>query len=207
MKYDPEDLQAALNGVMRRALLALASTLLLCSGLVHAAAANGLLNDTGHFDFTRVCFDGALEGTNACTGTLVANGTPSASNRATTDWACTKDNVTQLIWSLQSGQGDWGNFAKLTLPNEHNTSNRCGFNSGWRPPTRSELLSLVQRGLSDGTIIDTNYFPSTPSNWYWTNDTYAPVPNVAWFVSFYDGNSYTNLKTLSFYVRLVRSVK
>ena len=59
------------------------------------------------FDFTRVCFNGDLQGAGTCTGTLVANTTGAMSGLASTDWACTKDNVINLIWSLQTQSATW----------------------------------------------------------------------------------------------------
>lgn len=157
------------------------------------------------FDFTKVCFNGALEGANTCTGTLTANGTGVASNTPATDWACTKDNVTNLIWSLQSGNGDWNTYASTTLPNATNTTSRCGFNSGWRLPTQRELLSIVHNGLASGPMVDTLYFPGTLSDFYWTSDSYAPNPGDAWVVYFGNGNTDADYKTLIGYGRLVRS--
>ncbi len=152
------------------------------------------------FDFSKICMDGS-SCASATTGDTSAN---SASSSA---WACTKDNVTNLVWSLQTGQGDWTTYAQSTLPTATNAVSRCGFSSGWRLPTRRELLSLVHNGLTDYAQprIDVNYFPATQAYVYWTSDTYAPDPSVAWIVDFDDGNSGAYDKTDSFYVRLVRS--
>jgi hypothetical protein len=86
-----------------------------------------------------------------------------------------------------------------------NALNLCGFGTtGWRLPTRRELLSIA---LNDGSnpSIDASYFPGTQSNWYWTSDTYAPGPSGAWIVIFGGGNSSAGSKTFTYYVRLVRS--
>jgi hypothetical protein len=158
------------------------------------------------FDFTRVCMNGDLAGSGSCATNPTAAVDQSLPN--STDWACTKDNVTNLIWSLEPGSGDWTTYASPALPAAHNNANsglgRCGFNTGWRLPTRRELLNIV---LNDGShpAIDANYFPATQSSWYWTGDTYAPNPSNAWVVRFYDGDTGPVNKTYSFYVRLVRS--
>ncbi|MDP4028451.1 MAG: DUF1566 domain-containing protein [Gallionella sp.] len=173
-----------------------------------AAAAAGVLTKTGAgakgFDYTRVCFNGDPEGSGACTGALVANTTDTATGTPSTDWACTKDNVTNLIWSLQSGYGDWTTYANATLPNATNAAARCGYGTGWRLPTRRELFSIMHNGASI-PAIDSAYFPSTQSNWYWSADTYAPVPAVAWGVVFYNGGAGASNESNSGYVRLVRS--
>jgi hypothetical protein len=147
------------------------------------------------FDFTRVCMNGTLN----CAGAANTGSSPAA-----TDWACNKDNVTNLIWSLQSGNGDWTTYARTTLPNTTNASGRCGFNSGWRLPTVRELLGIVHDGVASGATIDANYFPGT-GGFYWTSEAYAPSPSNAWIVDF--GSDYTSAysKTLTLFVRLVRS--
>ena len=156
------------------------------------------------FDFTKVCFNGDLQGAGACTGTLVANTTSTASGTASTDWACTKDNVTNLIWSLESGNGDWTTYASTTLPAATNSAARCGFATGWRLPTRRELLSIA---LNDGSnpSIDASYFPGTQNNSYWTSHTYLYDTSMAWIVDFAAGLSGGVYKTSQYYVRLVRS--
>ncbi len=165
-------------------------------------AAAGQLSKIGGgaagFDFTRVCMSGQLAGQGACPANPV-QGT------AANQWACTKDNVTNLIWSLESGQGDWTTYANITYPAAMNASNRCGYSSGWRLPTRRELLSIVHYGTSN-PAIDSVYFPGTQSNNYWAAETYTLVPpTYAWFVKFVDGSVYGNDKANSSYVRLVRS--
>ena len=49
------------------------------------------------FDFTKVCMNGAL----GCAGAANTGAVPAA-----TEWACTKDNFTHRIWSLESRLGD-----------------------------------------------------------------------------------------------------
>jgi len=139
------------------------------------------------FDYTKVCMSGELAGVGACAASPVA-----AANQAAPtadEWACTKDNVTNLIWSLESGYGIWDPYAITTLPGISNTAIRCGFSTGWRLPTRRELLSIVHNGTVD-PAIDTGYFPGTSRAYYWSNDTYAPNPAAkAWYVVFSDGNA------------------
>jgi hypothetical protein len=172
-----------------------------------AAAASALTKTgagTAGFDYTKVCFNGDLAGSGTCTGALVANTTATATGTPTTDWACTKDNVTNLIWSLESGYGDWTTYANTTFPGTTNTATRCGYNTGWRLPTRRELLSIVNNGAVS-PAIDSAYFPGTVSDWYWSADTYAPNPAFAWFVYFVDGYPYAYYESYYYYVRLVRS--
>lgn len=162
----------------------------------------------GGFDFTRICFNGDAQGSGTCTGTgtLVANTTGAATVSPSTDWACTKDNVTNLIWSLQSQTATWNTANVATYPDAgHNSASRCGFSTGWRLPTRRELLSIVHNGLATGPMVDTSYFPSTVDDLYWTSDPYAPGPSNAWVVNFDNGRTDAGSKGGTVYVRLVRS--
>ena len=149
------------------------------------------------FDYTKVCMNGTLN---------CATAASNAAAPAATEWACTKDNVTKLVWSLESGSGNWTDYATAAYPAAVNATARCGFNTGWRLPTRRELLSIVHNGVAS-PAIDTAYFPGTTATLYWSNDVYAPtpVPAVAWVVYFYDGSTYAYDKTVSIQVRLVRS--
>jgi subtilisin family serine protease len=157
------------------------------------------------FDFTRICWNGDAQGSGTCTGTLVRNDTGAASGTPATDWACTKDNVTNLVWSLQSQSATWNAATGSTYPNEgHNTPARCGFSNGWRMPTRRELRSIVNLDGSNPTV-DGTYFPGTQSTYFWTSDTFAADPVRAWIVYFYSGLAGNVDKTFSDYVRLVRS--
>lgn len=194
-----------------RPLLALLPVLLLCIGpalvacsvAIHAVPGVG----TTSFDFTRVCMNGSL----SCEGNANTEANPSA-----TDWACTKDNVTNLYWSLQTQPSHWFAANATTYPNAgHNSAARCGFDSDWRLPTRSELLSIVHHGLPPYPLfggpmrpmIDVNYFPGTQMSAYWTSETFEQNPGMAWFVAFSYGHSDVEGKTVTRYVRLVRSGK
>jgi len=167
-----------------------------------AAAAAGQLSKVGGgdkgFDFTRVCMSGELAGQGACPANPV-QGT------GANQWACTRDNVTHRIWSLENGYGNWTTYATSTYPAAMNASNRCGYNTGWRLPTRRELFSIVHKGRLI-PAIDLDYFPATVTlQYYWSADTYAPSPTYAWAANFWDGDAYANSKTLNRFVRLVRS--
>ena len=160
------------------------------------------------FDFTKMCWNGDAEGSGTCTGALVANTSASASGTPGTDWACTKDNHTNLIWSLQTVSGvTWADATSTAGGSPiaaHNGASRCGHATGWRVPTRRELLSIVHHGAYS-PAIDGAYFPSTVSSRYWTNDSYAPNPTSAWYVNFDNGFTDVVNKTNTYHVRLVRS--
>ena len=126
---------------------------------------------------------------------------------------CVYDNVTGLLWFRASFSMDW-NSAMATYPsNGSNTTAPLCNRTGWRLPTRRELLSIVHNGVASNVQIDTTYFPDTHLGRYWTADTRFGVPDYAWSASF-KNDSHDRLsdgsidpvskKTETQYVRLVR---
>lgn len=151
----------------------------------------------GGFDFTRICMSGQAAGTGSCPASPAVGTNPN-------EWACTKDNVTNLIWSIETISNiNWTN-AMVTHPGNYNAANRCGFGTDWRVPTRRELLSIVHHGVSV-PAIDSAYFPGTWSIYYWTSDVFAANSNNAWVIHFYDAYVNISLKTANAETRLVRS--
>ncbi len=154
------------------------------------------------FDLSCVRFDGIVVNTSSCTTSLAPNTGSSPSGTPSTDWACTKDNVTGLTWSLQSqARMSWADAG--TANASDNTALRCGHND-WRLPTRRELWGLVHKGAGSAPRIDTNYFPSTEILGYWSADAYAPRQSLAWFVDFNTGVPVAASKNETARVRLVR---
>lgn len=76
----------------------------------------------------------------------------------------------------------------------------------WRLPTIQELLSLVDYTRFD-PAIDTDNFPDSKSNWYWSSSPGASSPaGYAWVVAFYHGDADYNNRDNTAFVRAVRSV-
>ena len=73
----------------------------------------------------------------------------------------------------------------------------------WRLPSKEELVSLVDKSRTN-PAINTTYFPSTLSLFYWSSTAVISKTSDAWFVGFDSGDgSYYN-KSNTFYVRCVR---
>jgi hypothetical protein len=87
-----------------------------------------------------------------------------------------------------------------------NNMKLCGY-SDWRLPTRAELATLVQfNGKQSGKgMIDSRYFPSAPTDWYWTADSDVKGSRHAWYVLFLNGRSMKAPKSDAKRVRLVRT--
>lgn len=160
-----------------------------------AGAAMGRLQKVGGgeagFDYTRICMSGDEEGQGDCPSPppLPAD----LENPQPNDWACLRDNVTGLTWTL----GDWAidvNWATASSTADGsqiqhtNAIARCGLSSGWRLPARREAWSLfdLQRVFP---AVDPGYFPvlansPSPLNGVWTADPVAWHAEFQWAVSF-----------------------
>lgn len=78
--------------------------------------------------------------------------------------------------------------------------------SDWRLPTVEELFLLADRSRKE-PAIDTELFPDTKSDWYWTSSPWAGSPaSFAWIVYFYYGYAYYNHRGYRACVRPVRSL-
>ncbi len=193
-----------------------------------AAAQRGALAKVGGgskgFDFTKIANDGS---------TLPAS---AALGRGATDWACTYDNTTGLMWEVKTTSGlrsqshtyswydsvhNYGGYAGIASGGrcltagrcdtekyvaDVNAANLCG-HSDWRMPTIRELFNLADRGIaSPGPLIDLTYFPNTPIAYWWSGSPVAHDLHLAWSMNFADGTSYW-VDGVRFFVRLVRAGK
>ena len=158
-----------------------------------AAAAAGALTKTGAgsagFDFTKIANNGSALPASATLG-----GNPA-------DWACTRDNVTGLIWEVKTTSGlrygahtySWYNSNPATNGGTVGnagvsnclTAGRCNTemfvhdvnaaglcgHTDWRLPKRGELSSIVN--LSGvNPAIDPDYFPNTDPSNFWSASPY-----------------------------------
>ena len=188
-----------------------------------AQAAAGTLTKFGGgsagFDFTKIANNGSVLSDSATLGS------------GPNDWACTRDNVTGLIWEVkvnnsahlrheghsytwydpnspdgnpgtQNGGTCVGSACDTTgYVQAVNVQGLCGAND-WRLPTSHELLGLVDYGRFDPAIA-TEYFPNTLSSVFWS-DSLTLGGDHARPVNFHFGSSITESRSNARSVRLVR---
>ncbi|WP_346839794.1 DUF1566 domain-containing protein [Microbulbifer sp. SAOS-129_SWC] len=75
---------------------------------------------------------------------------------------------------------------------------------GWRMPTRKELESLIDTSRYN-PAIDTEKFPDTKSDWYWTSTPCAWNDAAVWVVDFSYGYVTDDRRYDSACVRAVRA--
>ena len=114
------------------------------------------------------------------------------------------DNVTGLIWQKQND----ATTREWDVANTYCSNNTPGLpGTGWRLPTRMELVGILNYGTF-GPAINTTSFISTQSSYYWSSSTWAGYASIiAWRVDF--NNGYTGLNDMQGllglqYVRCVR---
>ena len=159
---------------------------LLAALVLLPALAHAQLNDTGQ----TLCTDSAGAAT-ACAalgshpGQDGRFGRDAQAGAAAFDFVplggnCVADRVTGLVWSAATLPAQsWMDAASAAA-----STADCGFTTGWRLPTRRELLSIVHHGAANPAIAAA--FPTTQSAPYWSSDTSAAN---AWAVQFSDGGT------------------
>ena len=83
------------------------------------------------------------------------------------------------------------------------TANFAGY-SDWRLPNIAELQTIVERD-NRNPAINTELFPNTRSDWFWSSSPSVGVTDNAWYVDFYGGNVSGSYRGGAFPVRLVRA--
>ncbi|HEY7773753.1 MAG TPA: DUF1566 domain-containing protein [Marinagarivorans sp.] len=195
------------------------------------AALKGELAKTGAgpagFDWSKVAWDGSVLAQQS--EHWLGDGSEAAGTR----WACVQDHHTGLLWEVKSGLEDHPQYASLRyswyvpdasrnggnagLENSDdcngiacntlayieylNSENYCGHNN-WRLPTVNELMTLVVTDNID-LAMDSNYFPNAKNDQYWSNQSYAPIRERAWYLYFSDGSTGSTIKEAPNFLRLV----
>jgi len=81
----------------------------------------------------------------------------------------------------------------------------AGGHTDWRLPTVEELFLLADRKRIS-PAIDTDVFPDTYNDWYWTSTDSQWDASCAWVVYFGSGDAYSYRRGYDACVRAVRSV-
>ncbi|KGJ98860.1 MULTISPECIES: DUF1566 domain-containing protein [Pseudoalteromonas] len=135
-----------------------------------------------------------------------------------------RDGQNRYIWQGTVNSGDVAGSDNTTCPSntdcglqtyidEVNALDFCG-GSNWRLPTYTELLGLIDYGKQgQNVLIDTAFFPNTPSTnteghlRYWTSQTAVDGASLsqAYIIDMMDGNDLAYPKDNAAYVRLVRN--
>ena len=179
------------------------------------------------FDYTKVCNSGEIAGQVGCPA-------DPALGAGVNDWACTRDNVSGLIWEVKTtdaGLRNAGNTYSWYSTDVASNGGDAGTANGgsctgsdcdtqafvaavnaaglcgandWRLPTVQELHSLVHAGRHS-PAIDAGFFPNTPNSWFWSSSPFAEVAGGAWSVYFGYGSVNADLKGYYGRARLVRA--
>ncbi len=111
------------------------------------------------------------------------------------------DNLLKVMWGPTLPE--YLNFSKAEKACKD--CNFAGYKD-WRLPTVNELFSLVDR-YKYGPAINTEIFPDTKSDWYWTSEAYVGLSGYGWVVYFYYGDVSYYYRNSYYYVRPVRNIK
>ena len=91
------------------------------------------------------------------------------------------------IESVRVGKFEWQSDIspnKMTWQEAKDYAANLG--AGWRLPTRTELLTLVDDTKNNPAC---SVFPDCPSDWLWTSTPWAGSSSYAWLVDFNNGNA------------------
>ena len=92
-------------------------------------------------------------------------------------WSCVLDDEQSLVWEVKSEEEG----------------------------VRYSLNTYTWFDGESDTLINTDFFPNTQKNTYWTSDSVKNSPKLAFEVPFFYGGSKAREKTIDTFVRLVRS--
>jgi hypothetical protein len=130
-------------------------------------------------------------------------GTGAPAGRYVVGAATVDDTKTKLAWqrSISTATYTW-HEARDYCPTPAVASALGG--TGWRLPTKKELLTLVDFGVPiPGPTIDATAFPGAPAVSFWSAAAVSTSANTAWGVSFDSGAATTMDTGSTLYVRCV----
>ena len=151
------------------------------------------------------CCNGSSE---SCDGTELptGDGTDSGEFVVGADGLTLTDAITGVVWQ-RDGSGSRPNCANSPRCTWAEAKAYCGALtlgsvSGWRLPTRMELMTTVNTTMS-APAIDETAFPNTPAEIFWTSSPHTES-GFAWNINFSDGSSNSYSTGSSGRVRCVR---
>jgi hypothetical protein len=110
------------------------------------------------------------------------------------------DSVTGLVWQQVIAPGQYTQADALSYCN----SLTLGGFSNWRLPTVIELFSIVDPNEFN-PIIDPDFFPNTPADYFWTSTPGADfMGGITWAMHFNEAALNVMEPSNTFYVRCVR---
>jgi len=115
------------------------------------------------------------------------------------------DDLVGLMWEKKTSGNTADTYNHANAISYCNGLSLDGY-SDWRLPTRFELRTIVNYGLSDPAIYDPFFtFTNTQSGFYWVIEEYAGDTTEAWVVDFDLGHSWNAFdKGDLYYARCVR---
>ena len=120
-----------------------------------------------------------------------------------------QDSKTGLSWRRCAEGMAWNGKACAGKPAKYSYVNAQKYvatqaASGWRLPTKDELLTLVDK-TKKKPAIDGNAFPNTPPTMFWATRPESSDNLNAWIVDFSRGHVFGNNGTKAPHLRLVRA--
>jgi hypothetical protein len=120
--------------------------------------------------------------------------------RSASHWSCVRDNVTDLVWEVKTGNNTglhaisnyyrWGGVGAAQVGTEFyddwnvlvdGSQGLCGFND-WRVPRADVLTTTFQTGAGEYSLLS-QYFPYYSSN-FWSSSVYENNSNQVLYVYF-----------------------
>ncbi|MEI6206547.1 MAG: DUF1566 domain-containing protein [Desulfuromonadales bacterium] len=116
------------------------------------------------------------------------------------------DRLTGLIWAKDAHPAAVSKSWQQALDyiKSLNSSKYLGY-SDWRLPNVNELLSLIHKGQTYLSWLDTQGFSNVQPYGYWSGSTCPGYADYAWYVRLISGSVYTSLKGNLYDVWPVRS--
>jgi hypothetical protein len=109
-----------------------------------------------------------------------------------------RDVATGLTWQRAVPSGKY----KFDAAHAYCDKLALGGKKGWRVPTLTELLTLVDERAA-APMIDRAAFPGTPSEQFWTSTNFSGGRLEGWYVYFSHGDALYDLVTSLYRVRCV----